>query len=66
MTIEGKIEARLAKNKQLISSLKALQPVPLYANSVLQAARYNKGKVLEAQLSMMDTDARLQTVDVGD
>jgi ankyrin repeat protein len=64
--LEGKIAARLAKNKQLIDSLKALNPVPLYANSVLQAARYNKYKVLEAQLSIMDTNKRVEQVDIGE
>jgi hypothetical protein len=40
-----------------------MNPVPFYANSLLQSARYNKYKVLEAHLSVLDSDARLTVVD---
>ncbi|TNV86076.1 hypothetical protein FGO68_gene9698 [Halteria grandinella] len=58
--VENGIMKRMEQNKQLIERLRGIKPTPPpYANSVLQAALFNKGRVLEALLSVLqNSDAR--------
>ena len=53
---DEKILKRIELSRQLLQRLKAIEPMPEYAESVLQAALHNKSQVLEAHLSTATTD----------
>jgi len=58
-TIEEQISRRIDKNKNFLDKLLAMEKPPQYALSLLQSARHNKGKVLEAHLSVITGVDRL-------
>ena len=45
-----------------MSKLRALDNPPPFANSLLQSARFNKGKVIEAHLTLMAGQDRVAKV----
>lgn len=49
-----------------MQKLKAQDPAPVYALSVLEAARHNKTKVLEAHLSLLAGDERVNACNSSD
>ena len=61
-TVEAQIMARIDKNRAFLGRLQGLDNPPPYANSLLQAARFNKGKVLEAHLTLMAGQDRVAQV----
>ena len=65
-TVESQIQARIDKNKQFIATLQGMAKPPPYASSLLQSARHNKGKVLEAHLTIMAGDERVKLVNLAE
>ena len=61
-TVESQMQDRIDKNRAFLDKLRALDPAPPYATSLLQSARFNKGKVLEAHLTLMAGQDRIATV----
>ena len=61
-TVEGQIQARIDRNRVFIDKLKAMDNPPPFADSLLQSARFNKGKVLEAHLTLMAGNDRVKNV----
>ena len=61
-TVEAQIQARIDKNRAFIDKLQAMEAPPPYADSLLHSARFNKGKVLEAHLTLMAGNDRVKTV----
>ena len=61
-TVEAQIQARIDKNRAFIDRLKSMETPPPYADSLLHSARFNKGKVLEAHLTLMAGNDRIKSV----
>ena len=61
-TVEAQIQARIDKNRAFIDRLKAMDNPPPYADSLLHSARFNKGKVLEAHLTLTAGNDRVLSV----
>lgn len=61
-TVEAQIQARIDKNRTFIEKLQAMETPPPYADSLLQSARFNKSKVLEAHLTLMAGNDRVANV----
>jgi hypothetical protein len=50
---DDQVLKRIEISKQLLNRLRALNPRPEYADSLLQSAIHNKTRVLEAHLSAL-------------
>ena len=53
---DDKILKRIELSRQLLQRLKAINPMPSYADSLLESALHNKTRVLEAHLSTVTSD----------
>jgi ankyrin repeat protein len=53
---------RIERNQAFIDKLQSMETPPPYAKSILQAARHNKTKVLEAHLSVVSGAERIAMV----
>mmetsp|Transcript_21309 Transcript_21309/g.32985 ORF Transcript_21309/g.32985 Transcript_21309/m.32985 type:complete len:183 (+) Transcript_21309:595-1143(+) len=58
--VDSVLAKRITFGNKLIDDLKCMPNSPPYANSILEAARYNKMRILEAHISNYSDDAGLR------
>ena len=63
---DDQVLKRIELSKQLMARLRSLDPVPVYADSLLMSAVYNKTRVLEAHLSSFSTKIELRKLALMD
>ena len=65
-TVENQIQQRIDQNRAFIDKLQGMEKPPPFASSLLQAARYNRPKIVEAHLTLMAGEERIRLVNTGE
>lgn len=64
--LETKLAKRIDNGNKLIEKLRAVDNPAPYSNSILQAARYNKMRILEAHIANFSDDAGIRALKMNE